>query len=157
VEVARARVVAEAGPGRHHVLDRCRRQRRHRRPAREEVAVIGLHRDDRRLLQHDLRQPDMVGIGALPRQGAPRQNSAVTVVPGQQLGGEPARGARSAPGVPWGPRRGRGWGRRGTRAQDARLREGGLRHACCVERRTRMCQGCVNEGSRPCRSAVRIG
>ena len=64
-----------------------------RRPARQEFGVIGPDRLHGGLLQHDLRQPDPVGIGALARARPPRQHAAVAVVPGEQIGrGRRARG-----------------------------------------------------------------
>ena len=58
-----------------------------------KCAEIRLHRLDRGLLQHDLGQPDAVGIGPhaggkLARRNAPRQVAMVRVVPGEQRGGD---------------------------------------------------------------------
>jgi hypothetical protein len=68
------------------------------REARHEALEIGLHRRDRGLLQHDLRDPDAVRIGALARQRAPGQDAAMAVIPGEEIGG--ARlGSRSVHGL----------------------------------------------------------
>ena len=42
-----------------------------RRPARDEIEEIVARRRDGRLLQHDFAEPDAIGIGPLPRRGAP--------------------------------------------------------------------------------------
>ena len=92
LQVAGARVVAEAGPGLHDVVgSRCRKVR-HLRPFFEEFSEIRLHRLDRRLLQHDFRHPDVVGIGPdaggeRGRRNPPRQVAMVGVVPGEQPAG----------------------------------------------------------------------
>ena len=87
VEVAGARVIAEAGPGLHDRLDRRARQSlstvgKRSRKRRE----IGPHRRDRGLLQHDLGQPDPVGIRP-PRRAAPARA-------GRGGGGRTRRGGR---------------------------------------------------------------
>src|SRR5205085_1093287 len=56
-------------------------------PAVREGLEIGPDGLNRRLLQHDLGQPDAVGIARLPRKGPPWQASTVTVVPGQEIAG----------------------------------------------------------------------
>ena len=84
VQVARARVVAEPSPRRQNVVERRRRQGVDGRPAAQERDVV---RDDRlhgRLLQHDLAQPDAVGIGSHPGSSAPRQIAPLRVVPAEQ-------------------------------------------------------------------------
>ena len=84
VEIAGAAVVAEPGPRREHVVELGRSQRLHRRPAREEALVEGDDGSDRGLLQHDLGEPDRVGVRRAPRPRAPRQVAALAVVPMQQ-------------------------------------------------------------------------
>ena len=84
VQIARACVVAKPGPGGEHIVQRRIGQRFHIRPERKEFAVVTRDRLHRRLLQHDLRQPDMIGIGAAALRRAPRQGAAVDVVPGEQ-------------------------------------------------------------------------
>ena len=71
MEIAGPRIIAEPGPGLHHLGDRRRRQCVDRRPAGEEGLVIGFHRLDRRLLEHDLREPDRIRVGpSRPRSRA---------------------------------------------------------------------------------------
>ena len=86
MQVARAGVVAEPGPEFEHVVELGRGQITRRRPARQEPLIIGRDRFDRGLLQHDLGQPDAVRIGCLAGQCAPRQATAMTVIPGEQGG-----------------------------------------------------------------------
>ena len=72
VQIARARVVAEAGPRGEHVVERRRRERLDRRESPHPALPVRDHGRDPRLLQHDLADPDRVGIGrAPPRQIAP--------------------------------------------------------------------------------------
>ena len=65
MQVAGARVIAEPGPCAQHVVERRRRQRVDRRPARQESRVIRRDRLDGGLLQHDLGQPDPIRVGPL--------------------------------------------------------------------------------------------
>ena len=74
LEVAGARIVAEPGPRLHDVVGLGAGKRRDVRPFREEGAEIGLHRFDRRLLQHDFGQPDVIGVG--PAAGCDRIGEA---------------------------------------------------------------------------------
>lgn len=76
VEVARARVVAKPGPCREHIVERCRRERVHRRKALHPALPIRNHRLDARLLQHDLADPDRVRV----TRATPREIAAVTRV-----------------------------------------------------------------------------
>ena len=99
VQIARAGVIAEPGPGLQHVVERRRGERLHIRPARQEFRVIRPDRLHGGLLQHDLRQPDVIGIGPLARRGAPRQMAAMPVVPGEQRRGI-GRVVHTAPRVP---------------------------------------------------------
>ncbi|SOZ15051.1 conserved hypothetical protein [Cupriavidus taiwanensis] len=72
VQVARARVIAQPGPQRHHLVGRRGRQVLHRGQLRDEALEVVDHRADLGLLQHDLGQPDAVRIaGVLPRQVVP--------------------------------------------------------------------------------------
>ena len=84
VQVAGAGVIAEPCPGFQHLLERGRGQALDRRPARQEARVVGRDRAHRRLLQHDLGEPDPIGIGRLPRRRAPGQDATMAVVPGEQ-------------------------------------------------------------------------
>ena len=95
MKVARAAVVSQPRPGVHDGLGRRGRQRLHIGETREESREIGLHRLHRRLLQHDLRQPDPVRIGPLDGLRPPWQLAPVPVIPDQQI--------RSGSGVhtPW--------------------------------------------------------
>ena len=92
MEVAGAGVVAEAGPfdedgvegGGGEIVDGG--------PEVEEAAVVVLHRADGGLLEHDLAEPDAVGIGlfaggAVGGRDAPGEGSGVAVVPGEHGGG----------------------------------------------------------------------
>jgi len=73
VEVARTRVVAEAGPRGEDVIERCVGERLRRREARHPALPVRDHRTDARLLEHDLGDPDRVRVArASPRQIAPR-------------------------------------------------------------------------------------
>src|SRR6185312_6198447 len=87
VQVAGARVVAEPRPGGEHVVEGCRGECFHRRPAFQELAIIAGDRLNGGLLQHDLAQPHVIGIGAPAPGRAPGQHPAMLVVPGQQPGG----------------------------------------------------------------------
>ena len=74
-------------------------ERRDIGPALDEGAEIRLHRLDRRLLQHDLGQPDAVRVGPRARsrrRDAPRQLAVVPVVPVEQRRGDFAVVAGSA-------------------------------------------------------------
>ncbi len=69
MQVACSRVVAEARPDLEYVVERRGRERRHRREPRHPALPVGDHGGDARLLQHDLADPDRVGIArAAPRQ-----------------------------------------------------------------------------------------
>ena len=71
VQVARARVVAEAGPRREHGVERRAGERDHRRELLHPALPVRDHGRDPGLLQHDLAHPDRVGIaGPAPRQVA---------------------------------------------------------------------------------------
>ena len=87
MQVARAGVVAQAGPQGHHVIRWRLGQRGEGGAACEEAGVVGDDRVHLGLLQHDLRQPDAVGVGGV----LPGQVVAATVgVPGNQSVGEVA-------------------------------------------------------------------
>ncbi|CUJ29983.1 Uncharacterised protein [Achromobacter xylosoxidans] len=99
VQVAGAGVVAQAGPVGHHVFLGGGGQRGHVGKALQEAFVVGDHRGHLRLLQHDLGEPDAVGIpGVLPGEIV----AAVLALPGDDARGEVhARNYRIAllPGV----------------------------------------------------------
>ena len=108
MQVASARVVAEPAPEREHVVHVGGGERGDRRKAREEALVVRQHRRDLRLLQHDLREPDAIGVArALPGQAM----AAVRPLPADDAGGE---WAGSLPG-------GHPGRRSGTRGPDARV------------------------------------
>ena len=86
MQVARSGVVAEPGPFAQHVVERGGRQIRDTRPALQEALEIAGDGGNRRLLQHDFAEPDMVGIGPDAGRGAPGQRAAMMVVPAQQPG-----------------------------------------------------------------------
>jgi hypothetical protein len=89
VQVARAGVVAEPAPQRHDLGHRRRGEFGKRAEACQEARVVGDHRRHLRLLQHDFREPDAVGIaGVLPGQVV----AAVALVPADQARGEVAHG-----------------------------------------------------------------
>ena len=72
MQVARARVVAEAGPRGEDVVERRGRERGDRREALHPALPVRDHRRDAGLLQHDLADPDRVRIARpSPRQVAP--------------------------------------------------------------------------------------
>jgi hypothetical protein len=80
VEMHRADVVAEGVPGLLHVADVGGGQRLERRVAAEELVVLRDHAVDLRLLEHDLRHEDVVGIAG----PAPRQVALVPRVPAEE-------------------------------------------------------------------------
>ncbi|EAU63217.1 conserved hypothetical protein [Stigmatella aurantiaca DW4/3-1] len=82
VEVARARVVAKAPPRGEHVIQGGRRQGPHRGKARQEPLPVGNDGGHLGLLQHDLAEPDGVGVA----RAAPGQIPLLPAIPGQQGG-----------------------------------------------------------------------
>ncbi|OIQ72276.1 hypothetical protein GALL_461000 [mine drainage metagenome] len=89
VQVARALVVTQTAPDGEHVVQRCFSERAHRGKARNEPGeVVDDHRH-LRLLQHDLGEPDAVGVAHLPGQIVP----PVPELPVHQTGGELDRSA----------------------------------------------------------------
>src|SRR6202790_1169685 len=69
LQIATAAVITETRPKTQHFLLRRLRQRSHVRKSFEEPLVLRKHGGNTRLLQHDLRQPDAIGIFvASPRQ-----------------------------------------------------------------------------------------
>ena len=84
VQIARAAVIAKPGPGREHRVERSLGERAKIREARKEALEIRADGRDRRLLQHDFREPDAVGIRTFAARRAPRQGAAMPIVPGQE-------------------------------------------------------------------------
>ncbi len=66
MQVARARVIAEPGPRREHVVERRPRECADRRKLRHPALPVRDHGRDARLLQHDLADPDRVRIARSP-------------------------------------------------------------------------------------------
>ena len=88
VQVAGAGVVPQSGPGRQHIVKRRGSEVGNRRPAVGkglEIALYGCHGG---LLQHNFRQPDVIGVGGLARPRPPRQIAPVLVVPVEQAVGK---------------------------------------------------------------------
>ena len=86
VQVASARVVTETGPNFEYVAERRGCERAHVGPASQEFCVIWRDRPHGRLLQHDLGQPNAVGVGPLAARRSPGQDPTMAVVPGEQSG-----------------------------------------------------------------------
>ena len=91
MQVARARIIAEAGESLHHVVQRCGGERLQARPARDEIVEIGRRADRCGLLQQDFGQPDAVGLRRLPGWRPPGQLSPVDVPPGENGAGYVSR------------------------------------------------------------------
>jgi len=69
LQMAGTRVIAKAGPQGENFVERRRRQTRKVGKMRQKAEVIRPHAVYLRLLQHDFRQPDAVGVACiLPRQ-----------------------------------------------------------------------------------------
>ena len=93
VQVARPRVVAQPAPERHHLVHGGFGKVDQPGAARQEALVVGHDGADLRLLQHDFRQPDAIGIAAQLPIALPRQIvAAVTSLPGDQASGEGSGG-----------------------------------------------------------------
>jgi hypothetical protein len=67
MQVASPGVITEPLPFVQHLIEIRRSERANIGPARHKSGKIGSHRDDGRLLQHDLAEPDAVRIGGLAR------------------------------------------------------------------------------------------
>lgn len=89
MEIAGTGVIAEPGPGGEHVTEAGPRQCRHIRPAAQKVDIARRHRLHGGLLEHDLAEPDLVGILQMSRRRPPRQRSPLAPVPSQQRAGDP--------------------------------------------------------------------
>ncbi|NBR01697.1 MAG: DUF721 domain-containing protein [Alphaproteobacteria bacterium] len=81
MQIARPRVIAEPGPGGHHIILPGGGQIADFGPAPREIQKIGDHRRDHRLLQHDFRQPHMVGWRQIRPAMPPGQAAAMPVIP----------------------------------------------------------------------------
>ena len=84
MQVAGARVIAESLPELQNLVERGCGQRPNIGPTCHESVEIWADSRHRRLLQHDLAEPDAVGIGLHSGRRPPRQIAAMAVVPGKQ-------------------------------------------------------------------------
>src|SRR5262249_32637580 len=87
VKIAGTRVIAEPLPEWWELVERCGGQHANIRPTRHESVEIWSDTRYRRLLQHDLAEPDAVWVGPDPSGSAPWQVAAMTVVPAEKGGG----------------------------------------------------------------------
>jgi len=85
VQETGAAVVAQAAPQRQHAVHGSRGQRRDGGKRLQKPAIVLEHGGDAGLLEHDLGDPDTVGIAIVP----PGQVAPVRGIPGQQ---RPAQG-----------------------------------------------------------------
>jgi hypothetical protein len=95
-KIARPGVVTKTRPGSHDVGGIGFRERFDRRPSSHKGPVIGAGVRRGGLLEHDLREPDGVGIGPLATPGTPGKIAAIGVVPGQEIGADLGDGHRRA-------------------------------------------------------------
>ena len=86
VQVPDSRIVPETRKRAHHVFDRGESQVLDRGPFGDEGLIIGRRRLGGRLLQQDLREPNAVRVGDLPRFGAPGERATAAVPPGKRTG-----------------------------------------------------------------------
>ena len=88
-QVAGAGVIAEPGPFAENRFIVRGRQCFDSRPAFDEAAKARFHRGDRRLLKHDLAQPDDIRFGRRrPRRASPGQRPCIGII----MSEEPDRG-----------------------------------------------------------------
>jgi hypothetical protein len=85
VQVSGPRVVTQARPQAEYFIQIRPCEGLHRREPAYEVFIVGYDSGDRRLLQHDLAEPDLVWVRRPPRFGTPGQAAAMAIVPGQQV------------------------------------------------------------------------
>ena len=91
MQIARAAVIAEAGPQLQHFVLRRARERFDRGESFQEAMVVGQYRGDARLLQHDFRDPDAIGIAAR----APGEVALMRAKPGEKAALKSLQRARS--------------------------------------------------------------
>src|SRR5690606_21053544 len=84
VEITRSAVVAQSGPGAEDIIEVRRRQRLDRRPTRKKLFKVGDNGLHGGLLQHDLAEPDVIGIRHRAWGSAPRQIAPFGIVPVEQ-------------------------------------------------------------------------
>src|SRR5262249_51013894 len=87
MEIAGARVIAKTGPEAENVIERGGSECGDIRIGRKKPRIIRRNGRYRRLVEHDLRQPDSIGIGGLARFAPPRQVPAMAVIPCEQCQG----------------------------------------------------------------------
>src|SRR5262249_2612795 len=80
-EVAGTRVVAKPSPLGEHLLELGPCQCHNAGPPGEEARIIGDHRSDRGLLQHDLGKPNGVRVGLPACRRTPWQLAPLAVAP----------------------------------------------------------------------------
>ena len=84
VQVPGAGIVPQPFPAFEHVLLRRARQGKHVREAINEAGVVPRHRFGAGLLEHDLADPDAIGVLRAPEG----QHALVRIIPGKQQGGK---------------------------------------------------------------------
>ena len=84
MQVARAAVIAEPRPAGENVIGGSGGERGNIREAGKETRIVVKHGRHLRLLQHDFREPDAVGVVALPGQVV----AAVAGLPGGEAVGK---------------------------------------------------------------------
>ena len=88
-QIACTGIITKACPCRHDIGVRCRSKSRKAWPDVRELLEIGTNRCNRCLLQHDFRQPDMIGVGKTrTRRRAPWERAGMRVIMCQQLPGD---------------------------------------------------------------------
>ena len=80
MQIPRSAVIPQPGPEFQHFLLRCGCERIYRRETFQKAIVVGHHRGDARLLQHDFRHPDAIRIAA----AAPGKIALVRAKPSQE-------------------------------------------------------------------------
>ena len=80
LQIAGTAVIAQPLPELHELLLRCAGQRLHRGERLQKTGIIPQYRRHTGLLQHDLRDPDAIGITRVP----PRKVPGVFPIPHQQ-------------------------------------------------------------------------
>ena len=85
LQISRARVIAQAAPQPQHLVLGRAGERGDVGEALQKSGVKRYHRRNLGLLQHDLRDPDAIGV-VRPLPG--KIVAAVALVPGEQAGGE---------------------------------------------------------------------
>ena len=84
VQVGGTGVISQPSPGSKNIIQWCASQILDPWPAAYEVQKIGNDRGDNSLLQHNLRQPDMIGGCQLRPAPPPWKIAPMLVIPGKQ-------------------------------------------------------------------------